>query len=83
MFMNIVPCYTIIASVVMPNMRAVACARRPGVDSPSGGHLVADLDGLGGRHVRTGRFHGDDFRSGAGRRWARCRWPSPAAIPRT
>ena len=24
--MNIVPCYTIIASVVMPNMRAVACA---------------------------------------------------------
>ena len=26
MFMNIVPCYTIIASVVMPNMRAVACA---------------------------------------------------------
>ena len=25
-FMNIVPCYTIIASVVMPNMRAVACA---------------------------------------------------------
>ncbi len=25
MFMNIVPCYTIIASVVMPNMRAVAC----------------------------------------------------------
>jgi MFS family permease len=24
-FMNIVPCYTIIASVVMPNMRAVAC----------------------------------------------------------
>jgi MFS transporter, Spinster family, sphingosine-1-phosphate transporter len=25
-FMNVVPCYTIIASVVMPNMRAVACA---------------------------------------------------------
>jgi MFS transporter, Spinster family, sphingosine-1-phosphate transporter len=25
MYMNIVPCYTIIASVVMPNMRAVAC----------------------------------------------------------
>jgi MFS transporter, Spinster family, sphingosine-1-phosphate transporter len=24
-FMNVVPCYTIIASVVMPNMRAVAC----------------------------------------------------------
>ena len=24
-FMNIVPCYTIIASVVLPNMRAVAC----------------------------------------------------------
>jgi predicted MFS family arabinose efflux permease len=26
MFMNIVPCYTIISTVVMPNMRAVACA---------------------------------------------------------
>jgi MFS family permease len=26
MYMNLVPCYTIIASVVMPNMRAVACA---------------------------------------------------------
>ncbi len=26
MFLNIVPCYTIISSVVMPNMRAVACA---------------------------------------------------------
>ena len=26
MYMNVVPCYTIIASVVMPNMRAVACA---------------------------------------------------------
>jgi MFS transporter, Spinster family, sphingosine-1-phosphate transporter len=26
MFMNIVPCYTIIASVAMPNMRGVACA---------------------------------------------------------
>ena len=25
MFLNIVPCYTIIASVVMPNMRGVAC----------------------------------------------------------
>jgi MFS transporter, Spinster family, sphingosine-1-phosphate transporter len=25
-FLNIVPCYTIIANVVMPNMRAVACA---------------------------------------------------------
>ncbi len=25
MFMNVVPCYTIIAGVVMPNMRAVAC----------------------------------------------------------
>ncbi|MFI5457531.1 MAG: spinster family MFS transporter [Isosphaerales bacterium] len=26
MFMNVVPCYTIISNVVMPNMRAVACA---------------------------------------------------------
>jgi predicted MFS family arabinose efflux permease len=26
LFMNMVPCYTIISSVVMPNMRAVACA---------------------------------------------------------
>ena len=26
MFMNIVPCYTIISSVAMPNMRGVACA---------------------------------------------------------
>ena len=26
MYMNIVPCYTIISNVVMPNMRAVACA---------------------------------------------------------
>jgi len=26
MYMNVVPCYTIISNVVMPNMRAVACA---------------------------------------------------------
>jgi len=26
LFMNVVPCYTIISNVVMPNMRAVACA---------------------------------------------------------
>jgi predicted MFS family arabinose efflux permease len=38
MFMNVVPCYTIIASVVMPNMRAVACAV-----ALSAVHLLGDI----------------------------------------
>ena len=67
MFMNIVPCYTIIASVVMPNMCAVACGAALAVDPPPGGHLVADVDGLGRRHVRSSRFHGHGFRQGLDR----------------
>src|SRR5262249_19597663 len=37
-FMNVVPCYTIISSVVMPNMRAVACAA-----AVAAVHLLGDL----------------------------------------
>jgi len=38
MFMNIVPCYTIIAGVVMPNMRAVACGA-----ALASTHLLGDI----------------------------------------
>jgi MFS family permease len=38
MFLNLGPCYAIIARVVMPNMRAVACAA-----ALSAGHLLGDL----------------------------------------
>jgi MFS transporter, Spinster family, sphingosine-1-phosphate transporter len=37
-FMNLVPCYTIIASVVMPNMRAVACGA-----AMASIHLLGDI----------------------------------------
>ena len=42
MFMNIVPCYTIISSVTMPNMRGVGCGVALGGRASSGRHLVAD-----------------------------------------
>jgi predicted MFS family arabinose efflux permease len=38
LFMDVVPCYTIISSVVMPNMRAVACAV-----ALAAVHLLGDL----------------------------------------
>ena len=61
-FMNIVPCYTIISSVTMPNMRGVGC----GV-ALAAVHLLGDIwsptaDGLGGRHVRSERLDGHRIR---------------------
>src|SRR5262249_57684221 len=38
MFLNVAPCYAIICRVVMPNMRAVACAA-----ALSATHLLGDL----------------------------------------
>jgi MFS transporter, Spinster family, sphingosine-1-phosphate transporter len=38
MFMNVIPCYTIISTVVMPNMRAVACAA-----ALAAVHLLGDI----------------------------------------
>ncbi len=53
MFMNIVPCYTIIANVVMPNMRAVACGAALASIHFLGDIWSPDLDGLDNRYVRT------------------------------
>jgi hypothetical protein len=38
MFMSVIPCYTIISNVVMPNMRAVACAA-----ALAAVHLLGDI----------------------------------------
>ena len=62
--MNIVPCYTIIASVVMPNMRAVACGA-----ALASIHLLGDIwsPTLMGWAVDTfgqADSDGDDLRQG-------------------
>ena len=82
MFMNVVPCYTIISNVVMPNMRAVACAV-----ALAAVHLLGDIwsPTLMGWVVDT---FGTPTRwppASARRwpRWERCPWSSPAATRRT
>ena len=55
---------------------------RPGGIQPSGCHLVADSDGLGGRHVRSKRLDGHRVRPGT-RSPGAARSPAPASIPRT
>ena len=83
MSLEIGPCYAIISRVVMPNMRAVACAVDPLGHTPPGRSLVADSDGMGHRHLRSGRFHGHPVRPRPGRAWVPCQSPSPATTLRT
>ena len=81
MFMNIVPCYTIISSVTMPNMRGVGCGVALAAIhllgdawSPTFMGWVADTFGQKTRWRRDLASHLPH--------WERCRWRSRASTRR-